>query len=165
MKPLTRIENFLAKIAGNPAANAEMKPRTRKEYFLNEIAAGSGYDLVLIGNNGTVYPEENVLGAITIAKGSIEAAAAKAKKAEKQKAEKELLKAYTGFSEDMKPTIISDKIDSGKITFTVEAGMVPPFFTKLFKVSLYDGVKMTIDDAEVRERFGAYLRRALKVCD
>ena len=78
--------------------------------------------------------------------------------------EKELLKAYTGFSEDMKPTIISDKIDSGKITFTVEAGMVPPFFTKLFKVSLYDGVSMTIDDDEVRSRFAAYLKRALKVC-
>lgn len=42
MKPLTRIENFLAKIAGNPAANAEMQPRTRKEYFLNEIAENGG---------------------------------------------------------------------------------------------------------------------------
>lgn len=82
MKPLTRIENFLAKIAGNPAANAEMKPRTRKEYFLNEIAAGSGYDLVLIGNDGTVYPDGDVLSAITIAKGSIEAAEAKAKAGE-----------------------------------------------------------------------------------
>lgn len=82
MKPLTRIENFLAKIAGNSAANAEMKPRTRKEYFLNEIAAGSGYDLVLIGNNGAAFPNGNVLSAITIAKGSIEAAAAKARAGE-----------------------------------------------------------------------------------
>lgn len=79
MKPLTRIENFLAKIAGNPAANAEMKPRTRKEYFLDEIAQNAGYDLVLIGNNGSAYPDGNVLSAITIAKGSIEAAAAKAR--------------------------------------------------------------------------------------
>lgn len=40
MKPITRLENFLAKIAGLP--NANLTPRTRKEYFLNAIAAHGG---------------------------------------------------------------------------------------------------------------------------
>ena len=78
--------------------------------------------------------------------------------------EKELLKAYTGFSEDMKTTIISDKISAGQIKFTVEAGLVPPFFTKLFKVCMYEGVTMTIDDEEVRNRYEQYLKKALEVC-
>ena len=41
MKPKTRIENFLAKIAGNPDAK-EMEPETRMEYFLNDIVIPSG---------------------------------------------------------------------------------------------------------------------------
>jgi len=78
--------------------------------------------------------------------------------------EKELLKAYTGFSEDMKTTIISDKISNGSIKFTVEAGLVPPFFDKLFKVCMYEGVNMTIDDEEVKNRYEQYLKKALEVC-
>lgn len=46
MKPETRIENFLAKIAGNSDAK-EMEPKTRVEHFLNDIAenGGSGGDI------------------------------------------------------------------------------------------------------------------------
>ncbi len=78
--------------------------------------------------------------------------------------ERDLLRAYTGFCEDIKPTIISDKIDSGKITFSVEAGMVPPFFNNLFKTSMYEGVTMTIDDEEVRKKFKEHLKKALDIC-
>ena len=78
--------------------------------------------------------------------------------------EKELLKAYTGFSEDMKTTIISDKISNGSVKFAVEAGLVPPFFDKLFKVCMYEGVNMTIDDEEVKNRYEQYLKKALEVC-
>lgn len=42
MLPLTREDNFLAKIAGDPDADESMKPRTRKEYFLNQIAENGG---------------------------------------------------------------------------------------------------------------------------
>lgn len=42
MKPLTRLENFLAKIAGDPDAKMDMKPKTRKEMYLDAIANGSG---------------------------------------------------------------------------------------------------------------------------
>lgn len=41
MKPITRLENFLAKIAKDPDAK-DLTPKTRKEYYLNEIAAGGG---------------------------------------------------------------------------------------------------------------------------
>ena len=37
MKPKTRLENFLAKIAGNNDAK-DLKPKTRIEHFLNDIA-------------------------------------------------------------------------------------------------------------------------------
>ena len=42
MLPLTRKENWLAKIAGDPQADEAMTPRTREEYFLNEIAENGG---------------------------------------------------------------------------------------------------------------------------
>lgn len=42
MKPLTRLENFLAKIAGDPDAKMDMKPKTRKEMYLDAIARGGG---------------------------------------------------------------------------------------------------------------------------
>lgn len=42
MLPLTRKENWLAKIAGDPQADENMIPRTREEYFLNEIAENGG---------------------------------------------------------------------------------------------------------------------------
>ena len=38
MRPKTREENFLAKIAGSAEADATMEPRTAEEYWLNEIA-------------------------------------------------------------------------------------------------------------------------------
>ena len=75
-----------------------------------------------------------------------------------------LLKAYTGLCEDMMPTIISDKIESGSITFSVEVGLVPPFFTKLFRTSMYEGVTMTIDDEQVRKQFKDHITKALDVC-
>ena len=78
--------------------------------------------------------------------------------------EKELLKAYSGFSEDIKTVILSDKVNSGMIKFSVEAGLVPPFFHKLFKLSMYEGVEMTIDDDEVKKKFGEYLEKALNIC-
>lgn len=37
MKPKTRFENFLAKIAGDKEAK-DIAPRTRVEHYLNEIA-------------------------------------------------------------------------------------------------------------------------------
>lgn len=42
MKPNTRIDNFLAKIAGDPDANTAMKPRSPEEYYLNQIAENGG---------------------------------------------------------------------------------------------------------------------------
>ena len=41
MKPKTRLENFLAKIAGSSDAK-EMEPKTRVEHFLNDIAQSGG---------------------------------------------------------------------------------------------------------------------------
>jgi len=41
---------------------------------------------------------------------------------------------------------------------------VPPFYNKLFKTSMYEGVTMTIDDEEVRQGFKKYLKQALKAC-
>jgi hypothetical protein len=41
MRPKTRLENFLAKIAGSPDAK-ELEPETRIEYFLNDIAENGG---------------------------------------------------------------------------------------------------------------------------
>ena len=77
---------------------------------------------------------------------------------------RKLLRAYTGFSEDMKPTIISDKIEKGEIKFSVETGLVPPFFNKLFKTCMYEDVEMIIDDEEVKKKYEEYLKKALKVC-
>lgn len=42
MKPKTREQNFLAKIAGDANADTTMKPRTAEEYFLNQIAENGG---------------------------------------------------------------------------------------------------------------------------
>ena len=41
MKPKTRLENFLAKIAGSSEAK-EMEPKTSVEHFLNDIAENGG---------------------------------------------------------------------------------------------------------------------------
>jgi len=41
IKPLRRIEHFLAKIAGSSYAK-DLEPITRKEYWLNEIAKSGG---------------------------------------------------------------------------------------------------------------------------
>lgn len=42
MKPNTRIDNFLAKIAGDPDANEAMVPRSPEEYYLDQIAQNGG---------------------------------------------------------------------------------------------------------------------------
>ena len=51
MKPKTRLENFLAKIAGNKDAK-ELKPKTRLEHFLNDIADNGGCSGGGEGNSG-----------------------------------------------------------------------------------------------------------------
>jgi hypothetical protein len=45
MKPKTREQNFLAKIAGDANADTTMKPRTAEEYFLNQIAENGSSSL------------------------------------------------------------------------------------------------------------------------
>ena len=42
MKPKTRLDNFLAKIAGDPEADTSMEPKSREEHYLNKIAENSG---------------------------------------------------------------------------------------------------------------------------
>jgi len=79
--------------------------------------------------------------------------------------EKELLKAYTGFTENMKPVIISDKTSSGYIRFSVDTGIVPPFFSKVFQVNLYNGVTLKIEDEAVREKYREYLLTAMSSID
>lgn len=58
MKPNTRIDNFLAKIAGDPDANTAMKPRSPEEYYLNQIAenggGGGGGDVVVVHDDGAL---------------------------------------------------------------------------------------------------------------
>ncbi len=55
MKPKTRLEWFLAKIAGDSDATGSLTPRTRREYYLKEIAdkpSGSGLPEVTSADNG-----------------------------------------------------------------------------------------------------------------
>ena len=59
MKPLTREENFLAKIAGDTDADENMKPITREEHYLDQIAgmmnnAASEVPAVSASDNGKV---------------------------------------------------------------------------------------------------------------
>ena len=71
MKPKTRIENFLAKIAGSSEAK-EMEPKTRVEYFLNDIAqsgGGSGggggvFVVKLVSDNDGGYTADKTLDEI-----------------------------------------------------------------------------------------------------
>lgn len=57
MKPKTRFENFLAKIANDEDAK-EMMPRTRVEHYLNEIAMNGGNS----GENGNILVVHGTLG-------------------------------------------------------------------------------------------------------
>lgn len=75
---------------------------------------------------------------------------------------KELLKAFSGLAEDVKIRIISDELERGRIKFLAQASLVPPFFNILFRLSLYEGVKITIEDEEVVEMYEQYLTRARK---
>jgi len=75
--------------------------------------------------------------------------------------QKELLRAFTGFTEDMNTKIISDRIDNGEIKFSVETGLIPPFFTKLFKVGLYKDVSLTIGNDKARQMYKSYLESAI----
>ncbi|MCQ2515584.1 MAG: WYL domain-containing protein [Saccharofermentans sp.] len=79
--------------------------------------------------------------------------------------EKELLKAFTGFTENMKPMIISDKTHDGYIRFSVDTGIVPPFFSKVFQVNLYKDVTLKIEDEAVREKYREYLVAAMNNLD
>lgn len=59
MKPKTRLEWFLAKIAGDADATGTVTPKTRKEYYLKEIAdngggGGSSLPAVTASDNGSV---------------------------------------------------------------------------------------------------------------
>lgn len=47
MKPRTRKENYLAKIAKDPDA-VEMTPKTRTEHYLNEIAENGGEPFIVL---------------------------------------------------------------------------------------------------------------------
>ena len=79
MKPLTRKEAFLAKIAGEPV---DIEPMTREEIYLNKIAENgggssdpyAGYDIVFLykGLMGDVTSD-----AVEIVKGDVEACEAK----------------------------------------------------------------------------------------
>ena len=76
--------------------------------------------------------------------------------------EKTLLRAYNAFAGDVKiKRIGKDQPEKGVIEFSFDAGPVPTLFTQLFKLYTFDGVKVEIDDAQIREKFGEYLRRAL----
>ena len=62
MKPKTRLEWFLAKIAGDADATGSVTPKTRKEFYLKEIAdAGGGSSLpsVTASDNGSVLAVVN----------------------------------------------------------------------------------------------------------
>lgn len=79
--------------------------------------------------------------------------------------EKNLLKAFTGFTENMKPLIISDKTHDGYIRFSVDTGLVSPFFCKVFQVNFYDNVTLTIEDDKAREMYREYVVKALNSID
>lgn len=72
MKPLTRLENFLAKIAGDPDAKMDMKPKTRKEMYLDAIASGGGS-----GGGGSVEPLIVEIGTVDGQEGTFMKAQAK----------------------------------------------------------------------------------------
>lgn len=77
--------------------------------------------------------------------------------------EKTLLKAYSAFSDNVNiRKILSDKTDKGEIKFCFEAGLVPTLFNELFKFYTFGGVKVEIDDEEVKAKFREYLNAALK---
>ena len=77
--------------------------------------------------------------------------------------EKTLLRAYNAFAGDVNvKSIVSDQTAKGLIEFTFEAGLVPTLFTQLFKLYTFDGIKVTIKDEVVREKFTEYLTKALK---
>lgn len=57
MKPLTRLENFLAKIAG--LANDNLIPRTRMEWFLNAISEKSGSSFTDLRKEEFMAPAES----------------------------------------------------------------------------------------------------------
>ena len=76
--------------------------------------------------------------------------------------EKTLLRAYGAFANDVKiKRIGADQPDKGIIEFSFDAGPVPTLFTQLFKLYTFDGLKVEIDDEEIREKFREYLNRAL----
>lgn len=67
IKPLRRIEHFLAKIAGSEYAK-DLTPITRKEYWLNEIAKNGG------GSGGGVLICTDTDGTLDKTMGEIQAA-------------------------------------------------------------------------------------------
>jgi hypothetical protein len=64
MKPKTREQNFLAKIAGDANADTTMKPRTAEEYFLNQIAENGG------GSSLPSYSSADIGKVLTVGEGS-----------------------------------------------------------------------------------------------
>jgi len=76
--------------------------------------------------------------------------------------EKTLLRAYNAFANDVKiKRIGKDQPEKGIIEFSFDAGPVPTLFTQLFKLYTFEGVKVEIDDEEIRDKFRDYLKRAL----
>ena len=62
MKPKTRLDNFLAKIAKDPEADSSMEPKSREEHYLNKIAenGGSGGGYTVTEEHVVVLPEQIV---------------------------------------------------------------------------------------------------------
>ncbi|MBO4242680.1 MAG: WYL domain-containing protein [Clostridiales bacterium] len=76
--------------------------------------------------------------------------------------EKTILRAYNAFADDVKTKqFLSDRTDRGELKFMIEAGLVPTLFTKLFMLSTFEGLEVSIDDEEVKEKFAGYLKKAL----
>ena len=76
--------------------------------------------------------------------------------------EKTILRAYNAFADDVKTKqFLSDRTDRGELKFMIEAGLVPTLFTKLFMLSTFEGLEVSIDDEEVMEKFAGYLKKAL----
>ena len=60
MKPKTRLDNFLAKIAKDPDADSSMEPKSREEHYLNKIAenGGSGSGYTITEERTIIVPEQ-----------------------------------------------------------------------------------------------------------
>ncbi len=153
---------YIIAVDNDAVDNGTARDEAIKRYRLDRMK-----ELKLLGNRGYQgFENEKDKILDRYLKESIDAYAAHEIKQVQMKLESddpmELLRAFTGFAEDMSIKIIADEIEKGKIIFIVEAAIAPPFFNKLFRMNLYQGVKLTISDDEVSELYRKYLNNALK---